>query len=201
MVPQSFFHQFVNSLVRDVIDASPEDPNFRETGRRVQGAFLELLSGHSLEARDEVKKHLSVTFPTDHDEMIVIRGVQSAGVCPHHLLPVLYTIHFAYIPSKVALGLSKVPRVIKLMSARAELQEDITSSLADLFFENVDLQPRGVAIVVQGFHSCMAIRGTREHSALTITSAMRGCFLDSADSSKSEFYDNLRLGGSVTWSG
>lgn len=191
---------FVEALVQDWIGSTNDNPNFKDTPRRVAESFIELLQGHSDEAREEIQKYIDVTFETKHDEMIVVHGIQGAGVCPHHFLPVLYTIHFAYIPHGKALGLSKVPRIIKLLTNRAEMQEDVTSLIADTFFDNEKLNPRGVAVLVQGFHSCMSVRGIQAHGALTSTSAMRGCFLDNTDSSKLEFFETLKVKGGVAWS-
>ncbi len=192
---------FVDDIVREIVGSNLGDENFAETPRRVAQSFVELLRGHSAESLSEIQKFLGISFETKHDEMVIIRGVQASGICPHHFLPVLYTIHFAYIPNGRALGLSKVPRIVKLMAARAALQEDVTSAIADQFYESESLNPRGVAVVVQGFHSCMSVRGTLSHDASTISSAMRGCFLDNADSSKLEFFQNLHLPGGVNWSG
>lgn len=191
----------VRALDENLIHSPEGDDNLTETPRRVREAYEELLYGHSRHASLEIIKYLGISFPTKHNEMIMIRGTQGAGLCPHHLLPVLYTVNFAYIPHGKALGLSKVPRIINLICAQAKLQEDITSEIAETFWTSSSLEPKGVAVVVQGFHSCMSVRGIQEHDASTVTSAMRGCFLDDQDTSKLEFFELLKTAGGVAWSG
>jgi GTP cyclohydrolase I len=138
-----------------------------------------------------VEEILSKTFPCDFDEMVVVTDIEATGVCPHHLMPVRYTIHVGYIPSQEGqvLGLSKIPRLVCLLAARPILQEQLTKDIADIFEDN--LNPLGVMVVVSGGHSCMQCRGVRMSGSRMITSAIRGVFQDDS-AAKQEFLDLAR---------
>ena len=118
-------------------------PDFAETPRRVKDAFGELLYGHTRMGQLELDDLFDKTFPIAQAEMVSILGVKASGICPHHLLPVLYSVDFAYIPRACVIGLSKIPRTIKILAARAVLQEQLTTDIADTFFKR--LESRGVA--------------------------------------------------------
>lgn len=166
------------------------DPNLIGTPTRVEGVFDELLYGHSGEAMTEMTHHLRKTFPTEYRGLVVIQGIESVGMCPHHFLPVLYEIDFGYVPREESLGLSKIPRVIKILSSRAVLQEDLTREIADVF--ETSLNPLGLAVVLRGFHTCMAIRGVKEREAKTTTAEMRGLFAENNSEIKQEFLGYLK---------
>ena len=175
-----------------------DDPNLRDTPRRVKEAYAELLRGHSMLAKVEIDEMLSVTFPTDHSELVVVQDIHAVGVCPHHFLPVMYAIAVGYIPEKRAIGLSKIPRIAQSLAARAVMQEDLTNDIAEIFYEE-PLGAKGVAVLIRGFHTCMSIRGVREHSATTTTSAVRGLFLDNDKGCKDEFMRLALADGGFPW--
>lgn len=183
--------------ITDRFSIDPNSPDLWDTPRRVARAFDELLEGHKEDATEIVQRYLSVTFPTKSDELVLLLNLQSAGMCPHHFLPVLYSIDFAYVPEHKALGLSKVSRVVKLLTSRAELQENITTHIVDTFYES--LECRGVACVVTGFHTCMAIRGAQAREAITITSGVRGMFATNKDGIKDEFMKLRDNSKGFTW--
>ena len=181
--------RYVSYLYREVIQGQAGDfdldPDFKDTPRRVDESRRELLYGHSMTAADEIDGMFSKMFPTRHAEMLTVLDIKAAGMCPHHLLPVMYSVDFAYIPRDQVIGLSKLPRIIKILAARAVLHENLTTEIADLFDKR--LACRGVAVIVSGFHTCMALRGVEAREATVIGSAMRGVFLNNTDNAKDEF--------------
>lgn len=153
------------------------DENFAGTAARAAKGFHELvLSGDAVKA--EVAELLAKTFPAKYGEMVISRGNTAFGVCPHHLLPVIYRISVAYIPTRKVLGLSKMSRLVKLMARGPRLQEDLTHELAVILHEQLDSQ--GAAVYIEGLHMCMAARGVGAHEARLVTSAVRGVFLELA---------------------
>lgn len=165
------------------------DPNFIETPERAALAYIELLHGSEKSGRDELISHFNATFPCEYDELVVVTEIAAAGLCPHHCLPVIYTIDVGYLPDGKVLGLSKIPRAVQLMAARPIMQEQLTQELADTFVKRLDAQ--AVMVRVEGDHTCMRIRGVREANARTITQALRGLALKN-NSIKQEFNDLLR---------
>jgi GTP cyclohydrolase I len=154
-----------------------DDDNFRETAARAAKGFHELVHDHR-QVSGEIDALLARTFPAKYGEMVISKGNTAFGVCPHHLLPVVYRISLAYIPTRKVLGLSKLSRLARLMARGPRLQEDLTHELAALLHENLDSQ--GSAVYVEGLHMCMAARGVGAHEARLITSAVRGVFLELA---------------------
>jgi GTP cyclohydrolase I len=136
--------------------------------------YAEIFSG----LHDEPERHLSVTFEAGHDEMVMVRDIPLYSVCEHHLLPWLGQAHVAYIPNEDGriTGLSKLARLVDGYATRPQVQERLTTEIADAI-ERV-LQPRGVLVVVQAEHLCMSMRGVRKPGTTTVTSAVRGLFRD-----------------------
>jgi GTP cyclohydrolase I len=124
----------------------------------------------------EIDHMLSRTFPAKYDEMVISKHNVSFGVCPHHLLPVIYRISMAYIPRDKVLGISKLSRLANLVARRPILQEEMTHQLAELLHER--LESTGAAAYVEGLHLCMAARGIQAHEARVVTSAVVGVFRD-----------------------
>ena len=124
----------------------------------------------------EIQRMLQKCFPARYSEMIISKHNVAFGVCPHHLLPVIYRISVAYIPTSKVLGISKLSRLCKLLSRAPMLQEDLTHETARILHE--DLDSAGSGVYVEGLHMCMASRGTVSHEARVVTSAVRGVFLD-----------------------
>ena len=172
----------VEQLLKE-FDLNRDDPNLKDTPRRVAKSFLELFEG--LYKETEIESILSKTFPCTYDEMVVIRDVKTASVCPHHLLPVELVCHVGYVPEKQVLGLSKVPRLIELLAHRPVLQEQLTDDIASKFMKHV--KPRGVMCVVQGIHSCMRIRGIKSPNSTVTTSSVKGIFHSNDKGVKDEF--------------
>lgn len=161
-----------------------EDPNFKDTPDRIARMYAELLEGSFPEAKEELNKLLSVTFPCDYDEMVVVRDIKCWGMCPHHFLPVSYNIHIAYLPDKKVIGISKIPRMAVLLAKRPVLQEQLTKDITEKL--SSILSPKGAAVVIIGQHLCMKIRGAKQDISSVVTSSVIGVFRDDP-SVKSEF--------------
>jgi GTP cyclohydrolase I len=151
------------------------DENFTETAARAARAMREIVRSPS-DIQGEIDKMLARTFPARYDEMVISKHNISFGMCPHHLLPVIYRISVAYLPGVRVLGISKLSRLVHLLARRPVLQEDLTHELAQLLHER--LETRGSAAYVEGLHLCMAARGIEAHEARVVTSAVRGVFRD-----------------------
>jgi GTP cyclohydrolase I len=161
------------------------DENFSETARRAAKATLELVRPVA-EIDEEVRDLLARTFPARYDEMVISKHNACFGMCPHHLLPVVYRISVAYLPGEKVLGISKLSRLVHLLARRPVLQEDLTHELAETL--HARLSSRGAAAYVEGLHLCMAARGIESHEARVVTSAVRGLFRDQP-STRQEFLD------------
>jgi GTP cyclohydrolase I len=129
---------------------------------------------------------LSRTFPAKYDEMVISKHNICFGMCPHHLLPVIYRISVAYLPGEQVLGISKLSRLVRLLARRPVLQEDLTHELAQFLYAK--LETRGSAAYIEGLHLCMASRGIQAHEARVVTSAVRGVFRDQP-ATRQEFLD------------
>jgi GTP cyclohydrolase IA len=152
-----------------------KDANFAATPARAAKGLHELV--HDARQVDlHVQALLAKTFPAKYTEMVISKHNTAFGVCPHHLLPVVYNISLAYIPTKKVLGLSKLSRLARLMARGPRLQEDLTHELALILHEQLDSQ--GSAVHIEGLHMCMASRGVGAHEARLVTSAVRGVFLE-----------------------
>jgi GTP cyclohydrolase IA len=167
------------------------DDNFRETARRAAKGFHELVHDHN-QVQSEIDQLVAKTFPAKYGEMVISKGNTAFGVCPHHLLPVVFRISLAYIPTRKVLGLSKLSRLARLMARGPRLQEDLTHDLAAILHDNLDSQ--GSAVYVEGLHMCMAARGVGAHEARLVTSAVRGVFLELA--TREEFIKLVTAGSS-----
>ena len=141
-----------------------------------QAKALHELVHDAPQVKTQVEALLTKTFPAKYTEMVISKHNTAFGVCPHHLLPVIYRISLAYIPTRKVLGLSKLSRLARLMSRGPRLQEDLTHELAVILHEQLDSQ--GSAVYVEGLHMCMASRGVGAHEARLVTSAVRGVFLE-----------------------
>ena len=172
-------HERAVRAVRELLLAVGEDPErdgLRETPRRVAAMYDELLSG----MREDPDAHLLVTFSAGHDEMVMVRDIAFASLCEHHLVPFIGRVHVAYIPNEQGriTGLSKLARLVDSHARRLQVQESLTTAIAESIEST--LQPRGTLVVVEAEHLCMSMRGVRKPGTLTITSAVRGLFRDEA---------------------
>jgi GTP cyclohydrolase I len=161
------------------------DENFRETAARAAKGMSQLVLCTD-EVDAEIAHMLSRTFPAKYDEMVISKHNAAFGVCPHHLLPVIYRVSVAYIPKEKVLGISKLSRIVGLLARRPVLQEDLTDQLARILHE--DLESRGAAAYIEGLHMCMAARGASKHEARVVTSAVHGAFRDQL-ATRQEFLD------------
>lgn len=162
----------IERAVRDILEAIGEDPDREgliETPKRVAAMYEEIFSGIA----DDPKRHIKVFTETDNDEIVVVRDIPMYSMCEHHLLPFIGKAHIAYIPSggKV-IGLSKLARIVDLFAKRPQLQERLTSQIAD--FLEQELEPLGIAVVIEAQHLCMTMRGAKAAGSTTKTSALRG---------------------------
>jgi len=154
-----------------------KDDNFAETAKRAAKGFHELVNDQK-QVKDEVTALISKTFPAKYTEMVISKHNTAFGVCPHHLLPVIYRISMAYIPVDKVLGLSKLSRLARMIARGPRLQEDLTHELADILHRQ--LASQGSAVYIEGLHMCMAARGVGAHEARLVTSGVRGVFLELA---------------------
>lgn len=161
------------------------DDNFTDTAKRAAKAMGELIRPIA-DIHAEVDEMLARTFSARYDEMVISKHNIAFGMCPHHLLPVIYRISVAYLPGERVLGISKLSRLVHLLARRPVLQEDLTHELAQLLHER--LETRGSAAYVEGLHLCMASRGIEAHEARVVTSAVRGIFRDD-HATRQEFLD------------
>jgi len=168
----------IERAVRDILLAIGEDPDrdgLRETPARVARAYVEQFAGLGQHPEDV----LSTVFDSDHDELVLVKDIEVYGTCEHHLAPFIGFAHVGYIPNEKGhiTGLSKLARLVDLYARRPQLQERMTSQIADALMHV--LEPRGVIVVVEAEHLCMTMRGVRKPGAKTVTSAVRGGFRDS----------------------
>ncbi len=175
----AFDHARVEAAVRELLAGIGEDPTregLRETPARVARAYEELTDGLRMRAEDV----LSTTFDIGHDEMVVVRDIELWSMCEHHLVPFTGVAHVGYIPavSGKITGLSKLARLVDVYAKRPQVQERLTTQVADALMEI--LEARGVIVVVEAEHLCMTMRGVRKAGARTITSAMRGLLREPA---------------------
>ena len=166
------------------LGADLESDHLRETPRRVAAAYAELLTPRPFNA---------TTFPNDedYDELVIVGEIPFQSLCAHHLLPFQSKAHVAYLPGDRLVGLSKLARVVELYSRRLQLQERLTTQVADWVEEH--LQPRGVGVVLQAEHLCMSLRGVQTAGSNTITSALRGAVKDDART-RQEFLSLINSG-------
>jgi GTP cyclohydrolase I len=167
---------------------NPDREGLKNTPRRVARMYTELLSGYRMDPRDVVNGAL---FNITYDEMVIVRDIEFYSLCEHHMLPFMGRAHVAYMPAGKVIGLSKIPRIVDIFARRLQVQERMTRQIADLLHEL--LEPTGVAVVVEGLHLCMMMRGVKKHDARMTTSAMHGAFRTNA-ATRQEFLDNIGRG-------
>ncbi len=165
----------VTRAVTEILLAIGDDPDrdgLLDTPRRVAAMYEELFSGLA----DDPSRHLTVTFAADHDEMVMVRDIPFASLCEHHMVPFIGRAHVAYIPGTDGriTGLSKLARLVDGFARRLQVQERMTTQIADAI--ESALGPRGVLVVVEAEHLCMSMRGVKKPGTLTITSSVRGLF-------------------------
>jgi GTP cyclohydrolase I len=167
----------IERAVREILEAIGEDPDrdgLLRTPARVAAMYEEIFSG----LHEDPAQHLNVTFEANHDEMVMVRDIPLFSSCEHHLIPFHGMAHVAYIPGTDGriTGLSKIARLVEGYARRPQVQERLTTQIADALVET--LQPRGVFVLIQCEHLCMSMRGVKKAGSLTVTSAVRGLFKD-----------------------
>jgi GTP cyclohydrolase I len=176
-------------LVREMIVRLGEDPG-REglvrTPDRVHRAYQHLVKGYKEDPEAMLKKAL---FSVDYDEMVIVKDVEMFSLCEHHMLPFFGKVHVAYIPKGKVIGLSKIPRLIEIFSRRLQIQERLTTQIAETI-QNA-IQPQGVGVVIEARHLCMMMRGVEKQHSAAVTSSMLGCFRDEQET-RSEFLSLIR---------
>ena len=182
----------MQSLVRQLLEKLGEDPGregLKNTPKRVEKALTFLTSGYKADVDAIINDAL---FTVDYNEMVIVKDIDFYSLCEHHLLPFFGKCHVAYIPKGKVLGLSKIPRLVDVFARRLQLQERMTNQIAETIRDKV--QPMGVAVVCEGTHLCMSMRGVEKQNSFAVTSAMHGIFRDNART-RMEFLELIRRPG------
>jgi GTP cyclohydrolase IA len=173
--PSSIDTPRIERAVRDILEAIGEDPDrdgLLRTPTRIAHMYEEIFAG----IHEDPSHHLTVTFEANHDEMVMVRDIAVTSVCEHHLVPFAGRAHVAYIPGADGriTGLSKIARLVDGFAKRPQVQERLTTQIADALVDVLD--PIGVLVMIEAEHFCMSMRGVKKPGSLTITSAVRGLF-------------------------
>jgi GTP cyclohydrolase I len=180
----------MQDLIKRLLAELGEDPareGLVNTPKRVEQALKFLTSGYEADVDKVINNAL---FTVDYSEMVIVKDIDFYSLCEHHLLPFFGKCHIAYVPSTKVIGLSKIPRIVDIFSRRLQVQERLTNQIADIIREKV--APRGVAVVMEGTHLCMSMRGVQKQNSFAVTSAMHGIFRDKART-RMEFLELIRL--------
>jgi GTP cyclohydrolase I len=179
----------MQEIIRQLLEELGEDPD-REgllaTPARVERALRFLTSGYRTDVDSVINEAL---FSVDYNEMVIVRDIDFYSLCEHHMLPFFGKCHIAYLPQGRVIGLSKIPRIVDVFSRRLQIQERMTSQIADVIRDKIN--PLGVAVVVEATHLCMSMRGVEKQNSYAVTSAMLGVFRDDART-RSEFLELIR---------
>ncbi len=184
----------MENLIRKLLTELGEDPDregLLNTPRRVEKALSFLTSGYRADI-DEVLN--GALFSVDYSEMVIVKDIDFYSLCEHHLLPFFGKCHIAYIPSDRVIGLSKIPRLVDVFSRRLQIQERLTNQIANTIREKV--LPLGVAVVMEGTHLCMSMRGVEKQNSFAVTSAMLGAFRTNART-RMEFLELIKLRSAI----
>lgn len=176
-------------LMRELLVRLGEDPNregLKETPARVKRAMEHLTSGYKQCPEKLLKGAL---FSVTYDEMVIVKDIEMFSLCEHHMLPFFGKVHVAYIPKGRVLGLSKIPRLVEVFSRRLQIQERMTTEIAETIQRVIE--PQGVGVVIEARHLCMMMRGVEKQHSATVTSAMFGCFREEQQT-RNEFLSLIR---------
>jgi GTP cyclohydrolase I len=179
------------TIVHDLLDELGEDvrrEGLVKTPERVAAALRYLTSGYGKDPKDVLNDAL---FVEEYDEMVVVKDIDVFSLCEHHCLPFIGKCHVAYMPAKKIVGLSKIPRLVEMFARRLQVQERLTTQIANTL--NDTLQPRGVAVVMEAVHLCMIMRGVEKQNSKAVTSAMLGAFRDRPET-RAEFMELIKSG-------
>jgi GTP cyclohydrolase IA len=178
----------IRRLLTD-IGEDPDREGLRDTPRRVEDSLRFLTSGYHTDIDKLIN---SALFSVEYNEMVIVRDIDFYSLCEHHLLPFFGKCHLAYIPDGRVIGLSKIPRIVDAFARRLQVQERLTSQVANIV--STTIRPLGVAVVMEATHLCMAMRGVEKQNSVTVTSAMLGVFHQDART-RSEFLELIRYRG------
>ncbi len=176
-------------LIRDLLSAVGEQPDregLRDTPQRVRKSLGFLTDGYGRSPREVLG---TAIFEEEYNEMVLVKDIELYSLCEHHMLPFFGKAHIAYVPNGRIVGLSKLPRLVDLFSRRLQVQERLTTQIAEALWDL--LEPRGVGVVIEASHLCMMMRGVQKQNSQTVTSCLLGCFKDSQQT-RSEFLDLVR---------
>jgi GTP cyclohydrolase I len=184
------YNALMQELIRQLLSELGEDPareGLVHTPLRVEKALKFLTSGYAADINAVLNEAL---FTVDYSEMVIVKDIDFYSLCEHHLLPFFGKCHVAYIPRKQVIGLSKIPRLVEVFARRLQIQERMTNQIAETIREKID--PLGVAVVCEGTHLCMSMRGVEKQNSFAVTSAMLGAFRDNART-RMEFLELVKL--------
>jgi GTP cyclohydrolase I len=184
----------MQDLIRRLLAELGEDPareGLVNTPKRVEQALKFLTGGYHADVDTVINNAL---FTVDYSEMVIVKDIDFYSLCEHHLLPFFGKCHVAYIPTTKVIGLSKIPRLVDIFSRRLQVQERLTNQIADTIMNKI--APKGVAVVMEGTHLCMSMRGVQKQNSFAVTSAMHGIFRDNART-RMEFLELIRLRSGV----
>ena len=176
-------------LIREMLVRLGEDPEregLLDTPGRAQRAMQYLTKGYNEDPETMLK---SALFTVDYDEMVIVKDIEMFSLCEHHMLPFFGKVHVAYIPNGKVLGLSKIPRIVEMYARRLQVQERLTTQIAETIQRVI--QPQGVGVVIEARHLCMMMRGVEKQHSAAVTSAMFGCFRDEQET-RNEFLALIR---------
>jgi GTP cyclohydrolase I len=179
-------------LYREILVRMGEDPTrdgLADTPERVEKSMAFLTRGYTMDVNAVIHDAL---FDVDYDEMVVVKDIEFFSMCEHHLLPFFGKAHIAYLPDGKVIGLSKIPRVVDVFARRLQVQERLTTEIADAIADAVN--PQGVAVILEARHLCMMMRGVEKQHSATVTSAMRGVFKTQLQT-RNEFLSLVRRNG------
>jgi GTP cyclohydrolase IA len=179
----------MQDIIRQLLEEVGEDPDrdgLIDTPVRVERAMRFLTSGYRTDVDSVINEAL---FTVDYNEMVIVRDIDFYSLCEHHLLPFFGKCHIAYLPQGRVIGLSKIPRIVDVFSRRLQIQERLTSQIAEIIRDKIT--PLGVAVVMEATHLCMSMRGVEKQNSYAVTSAMLGVFRDDART-RSEFLELIR---------
>jgi GTP cyclohydrolase I len=179
----------MQDLIVRLLSELGEDPareGLRDTPKRVEKALRFLTSGYAADIDEVINNAL---FTVDYSEMVIVKDIDFYSLCEHHLLPFFGKCHVAYIPREKVIGLSKIPRLVDVFARRLQVQERLTHQIAEVIEDRIS--PLGVAVVVEGTHLCMSMRGVEKQNSFAVTSAMLGAFRDNART-RSEFLELIK---------
>lgn len=182
--------EIVEKNVKTLLEEIGEDPGregLLRTPHRVAKAYEFLTQGYT---KDIDKIVNGAIFEEKYDEMVIVKDIDFYSMCEHHLLPFYGKIHIAYVPNGKIIGLSKLPRVVDVFARRLQVQERLTQEIADIL--DKILQPKGVAVVAEGYHMCMMMRGVEKQNSITTTSAVHGLFQEDART-RAEFLNLINM--------